>query len=247
VEDPRTAYQMVSLLQGVVQRGTGHALKELGIPLAGKTGTTSESKDAWFMGFTPDLVAGVYIGFDDPQPLGTHETGATVAVPVFKRFMAEATKDKPAIPFRVPPGLRMVRISASTGALASIGDKDAIWEAYIPGTEPQEGDVRPILDGSVTGAASEGAAGAITPATSTGETEQPITIGGAPGPSAKSLEQENVRVLEGSRAPMVISAPPSAVSPEQPQPSQPPPAFKVDHPAANSNSSPSTMGTGGLY
>jgi penicillin-binding protein 1A len=81
-----------------------------------------------------------------------------VAVPIFRAFITEAIKDKPAVPFRVPPGLRMVRVNPETGALAEAGDKIDIWESYIPGTEPQEGQIRPILDGSVTGAAAEGAA-----------------------------------------------------------------------------------------
>lgn len=162
IEDPRTAYQMVSIMQGVVQRGTAAHLRDLGFPLAGKTGTTNDAKDAWFIGFTPDLVAAVYVGFDDPKPLGSHETGASVAVPIFKEFMGEAMKGKPAVPFRQPPGLRMVRINPATGALSAMGDKDSIWEAYIPDTEPQEGQIRPILDGSVTGAASQGASGALS-------------------------------------------------------------------------------------
>ena len=157
IEDPRTTYQMVSIMTGVVQRGTAKAMKDIGFPLAGKTGTTNDSKDAWFIGFTPDLVAAVYVGFDDPKPLGSHETGASVAVPIFRQFMTAAMKDKPATPFRVPPGLRMVRIDAETGALAEMGDKNAIWEAYIPGTEPQDGQTRPVLDGSVTGSAANGA------------------------------------------------------------------------------------------
>ena len=167
IEDPRTSYQMVSIMEGVVQRGTAAKLRDLNIPLAGKTGTTNDSKDAWFIGFTPDLVCAVYAGFDDPKPLGSHETGASVAVPIIKEFIAQALKDKPAVPFRVPPGLRMVRINAETGALATIGVKDAIWEAFIPGTEPQEGQSRAILDGTVTGAAADGAAAAMTPASVT--------------------------------------------------------------------------------
>ncbi len=166
IEDPRTAYQMVSIMQGVVQRGTAARMHDIGFPLAGKTGTTNDSKDAWFIGFTPDLVAAVYVGFDDPKPLGSHETGASVAVPIFKNFMSEAMKGKPAVPFRVPPGLRMVRINPATGALASMGDKESIWEAYIPDTEPQDGQARPVLDGSVTGAASESAAAAMSVSTS---------------------------------------------------------------------------------
>lgn len=156
VQDPRTAYQMVSMLEGVVERGTGVRMKNVGFPLAGKTGTTNESRDAWFVGFTPDLVAAVYVGYDDPRPLGSHETGASVAIPIFQAFMTETMKDKPAIPFRVPPGLRMVRADANTGALALPSDKNAIWESFIPGTEPQEGAPRPVLDGSEPGAYANG-------------------------------------------------------------------------------------------
>jgi len=192
VEDPRTTYQMVSILEGVVQRGTAVKLKDVGVPLAGKTGTTNESKDAWFVGFTPDLVCGVFAGFDDPKPLGSHETGASVAVPIFKEFITQAIKGKPATPFRVPPGLREVRINVATGALAQPGDKDAIWESFIPGTEPQEGQPRTILDGSVTGAASDGAAGAMTTtpaatsATMSDDGTNPVIIGAPPvgGPPA---------------------------------------------------------------
>ena len=173
VEDPRTAYQMVSILTGGDAARHCGAFGHIGFPIAGKTGTTNDAKDAWFIGFTPDLVAAVYVGFDDPKPLGSHETGASVAVPIFKQFMKEAMKDKPAIPFRQPPGLRMVRINPATGSLASMGDKEAIWEAYIPDTEPQEGQTRPVLDGSVTGSASEGVAGAMsTPVSSSGPNER---------------------------------------------------------------------------
>ena len=158
VEDPRTTYQMVNILQGVVQRGTAARLHDIDFPLAGKTGTTNDSKDAWFVGFTPDLVCGVYVGFDNPVPLGSRETGASVAVPIFRSFITQAIKDKPPVPFRVPPGLRMVRVNPNTETLAPPSDKNAIWESFIPGTEPQEGQARPILDGSVTGSASTGAA-----------------------------------------------------------------------------------------
>jgi len=158
VEDPRTTYQMVHILEGVVQRGTAAALRNIDFPLAGKTGTTNDSKDAWFIGFTPDLVCGVYVGFDNPVPLGSRETGASVAVPIFRSFITEAIKGKSPVPFRVPPGLRMVRVNPATETLAPPSDKNAIWEAFIPGTEPQEGGARPVLDGSVTGSASNGAA-----------------------------------------------------------------------------------------
>ena len=188
IEDPRTAYQMVSIMQGVVQRGTAARLRDVGFPLAGKTGTTNEAKDAWFTGVTPNLVATVYVGFDDPEPLGSHETGASVAVPIFKEFITEAMKGQPALPFRQPPGLRMVRINPETGDLASMGDKEAIWEAYIPGTEPQEGVPRPVLDNGPAGAAANGADGAMSTSTPAGSTPPDASLSEqAPGAGAHDL------------------------------------------------------------
>ncbi|MDD3029144.1 MAG: penicillin-binding protein 1A [Alphaproteobacteria bacterium] len=149
VEDPRTAYQMVSMLQGVIQRGTGRRLKDIDFPLAGKTGTTNDSRDAWFIGFTPDLVCGVFVGYDNPIPLGSHETGASAALPIFGAFIKEAIKDKPPIPFRRPAGLRMVRVNPLTETLAQPADKDVIWEAFLPGTEPKDDRLPLVLDGSV--------------------------------------------------------------------------------------------------
>ena len=131
-----TAFQMVWIMRGVVERGTGRRIRELGKPLAGKTGTTNDNKDTWFIGFSPDLVAGVFIGFDRPRPLGYKETGSRVAVPAFKRFMAEALADSPAIPFRIPPGVRLVRIDADTGLLPGATTERVILEAFKPGTEP---------------------------------------------------------------------------------------------------------------
>ncbi len=136
IQDPRTAYQMVEMMEGVVQRGTARSLASLGYPLAGKTGTTNEAKDTWFIGFTPDLVVGTYVGYDEPKSLGRREQGATVAVPIVKEFLGSALEGQPPIPFRVPPGLRMVRVSALTAEPASPGDPAAIWQAYLPGTEP---------------------------------------------------------------------------------------------------------------
>ncbi|MFA5041542.1 MAG: penicillin-binding protein 1A, partial [Bdellovibrionales bacterium] len=145
IQDARTAYQMVNILQGVVQRGTAARLADIDFPLAGKTGTTNDNKDAWFIGFTPDLICGVYVGFDNPVQLGSRETGASVAVPIFRSFITEAIKDLAPIPFRMPPGLRMVRVDPLTEQLAPPSDKKAIWESFIPGTEPQEGEYRPVL------------------------------------------------------------------------------------------------------
>jgi penicillin-binding protein 1A len=145
VVDAATAYQMVSILQGVVDRGTGRRIKDLNRPLAGKTGTTNSSFDTWFVGFSPDLAVGVYVGFDTPRTLGQNETGASVAVPVFREFMADALRSKPAIPFRQPPGVRLVRVNAQTGLPALAGERDSIWEAFKPGTENLVAG--PVLDG----------------------------------------------------------------------------------------------------
>ncbi len=134
--DPRTAYQIVSLLEGVVQRGTGVAVKAVGKPLAGKTGTTNDSKDTWFIGFSPDLVCGVFVGFDNPRTLGKREQGATVAAPIFRDFMMGALADQPPTPFRVPPGIDLVPIDPHSGALVSANDPHAILEAFKSGTEP---------------------------------------------------------------------------------------------------------------
>jgi len=120
----------------VIERGTGRRIRSLGKPLAGKTGTTNQNKDAWFIGFSPDLVAGVFIGFDRPTPLGYKETGSRVAVPAFKRFMAAALADKPATPFRIPRGVRLVRIDGDTGLLPRATSERVILEAFKPGTEP---------------------------------------------------------------------------------------------------------------
>ncbi|MFQ5763964.1 MAG: penicillin-binding protein 1A [Rhodospirillales bacterium] len=136
VTAPASAYQVVTLLRGVVERGTGKRVRAVGKPLAGKTGTTNGEKDTWFIGFSPDLAVGVFVGFDDPKPLGRHETGSSVAAPIFRDFMEAALKDKLAIPFRIPPGIRLVRVNVTTGQLAQPGDKNVIFEAFKPGTVP---------------------------------------------------------------------------------------------------------------
>ena len=128
--DPAAAYQMVHILEGVVERGTGRAVAAVGKPLAGKTGTSNDSFDTWFVGFSPDLVAGVFVGFDEPQTLGERETGGVVAAPIFRDFMAGALRDKPPTPFRVPPGVRMMRVDLASGKPAGPGDQKVIWEAF---------------------------------------------------------------------------------------------------------------------
>ena len=136
--DEARAYQMVNILEGVVERGTGRRAQVIGKPVAGKTGTSNESRDAWFLGFTPDFAVGVYVGFDAPRPLGKKETGSSAALPIFVEFMQEALADKPPTPFRVPPGIRLVRVDADSGLLPGRRTEKVILEAFIPGTEPKE-------------------------------------------------------------------------------------------------------------
>jgi penicillin-binding protein 1A len=145
VLDSASAYQMVSMLEGVVQRGTGVTIRQVGKPLAGKTGTTDDERDTWFIGFAPDLAVGVFIGFDQPKSLGDQEQGATVAAPVFREFMRAALKDKPAAPFRVPSDIRLVRVNAENGLPARQGERGVILEAFKPGSIPTERMV--VLEG----------------------------------------------------------------------------------------------------
>src|SRR5690606_2431669 len=146
VISPQTAYQIVSMLEGAVQRGTGRTVSQVGKPLAGKTGTTNDSNDTWFVGFSPNLAVGVFVGFDNPRSLGKRETGSSTAAPIFRDFMMAALKGEAAVPFRIPPGIRLVRVNATTGLPTGPGDSAAILEAFIPGTEPDSN--RTVLDGS---------------------------------------------------------------------------------------------------
>ena len=145
VLDPVTAYQLVSMMEGVVQRGTGIRINALRRPLAGKTGTTDESFDTWFVGFSPDLVVGIFVGFDAPSSLGRGEEGSSVAVPIFRDFMAKALRDDSPTPFRIPEGVRLVRVDPVTGLLATAGAKNTILEAFRQGSFPNEN--QQVLDG----------------------------------------------------------------------------------------------------
>jgi penicillin-binding protein 1A len=142
--DPRTAYQIVSLLEGVVQRGTGVAVRAVGKPLAGKTGTSNDAKDVWFIGFSPDLTCGVFVGFDNPRTLGHREQGATVAAPIFRDFMKGALSDQPPTPFRMPPGIDLVSVDMNSGSLATPTDAHAILEAFKAGSEPGVATTAPL-------------------------------------------------------------------------------------------------------
>jgi penicillin-binding protein 1A len=151
--DPHTAYQMTSILEGVIQRGTATVLKSVGRPLAGKTGTTNEEKDAWFIGYSPDLVVGVFVGYDTPTPMGKFQTGGKVAAPIFGAFMQQALADTPPTPFRVPPGIKLVRVNLRTGLRSAADDPTSIMEAFKPGEEPD--DAYSVI--GFTGSAAEGA------------------------------------------------------------------------------------------
>ena len=126
----QTAYQITSILEGVIKRGTGKKLKKLNLNLAGKTGTTNENTDAWFVGFTSNLVIGVYVGMDSPNPLGKYETGSKAALPIFKDFVKKAIKKSEARPFKVPDNMTMMVVDPSTGEKAKFSSKNMIMEAY---------------------------------------------------------------------------------------------------------------------
>ena len=138
--DPHSAYQMTSMMEGVVQRGTATIINKMlpNVPIAGKTGTTNDEKDAWFIGYTPDLVVGVFIGYDSPRHLGKGMTGGHVAAPVFGNFLKMALADKRAVPFRIPPGIKLVRVSLRTGLRAQGGEPDTVQEAFKPYEDPDD-------------------------------------------------------------------------------------------------------------
>ncbi|MDN2568515.1 penicillin-binding protein 1A [Aquibium sp. A9E412] len=138
VLDPMTAYQITSMMEGVVTRGTATTVAELERPIAGKTGTTNEEKDAWFVGYTPDLVVGVFMGFDQPRPMGRGSTGGGLAAPIFKEFMGAALKDTRPVDFRVPEGMKLIPIDRKTGMRAEAGQPGVIMEAFKPGTGPSD-------------------------------------------------------------------------------------------------------------
>jgi penicillin-binding protein 1A len=142
--EPQAAYQMVHILEGVVERGTATTLRDLNRPLFGKTGTTTGPTNVWFVGGTPDVVSGIYLGYDRPRPMGGYAQGGRVAAPVYKQFAQIALKDAPKTPFVAPPGIRMVRIDRVSGrrvfgSFPTTEDpkSSVIWEAFQPETEPR--------------------------------------------------------------------------------------------------------------
>jgi penicillin-binding protein 1A len=127
---PETAYQITSMMEGVIKRGTGRRLRNLNLILAGKTGTTNKNMDAWFLGFTSKLVIGVYVGFDEPKSLGRYETGAKAALPIFKKFVHKVIKKKEALPFKIPKKINLVMVDVETGLLPNDNTKKIIYESF---------------------------------------------------------------------------------------------------------------------
>ena len=127
---PETAYQIISMMEGVIKRGTGRKLRSLNLNLAGKTGTTNKNMDAWFFGFTSKLVIGVYVGFDEPKSLGKYETGAKAALPIFKNFVEKVVKKNDALPFRIPKNINFVLVDVETGQQPNNNTKKVIYESF---------------------------------------------------------------------------------------------------------------------
>lgn len=147
IADPRSAYQIINILTGVLAPGgSASHLRSLGKTFAGKSGTSNDSFDNWFVGVTPDLVVAVFLGFDDPRTLGAHDTGGGTAAPIFKSFVQKALKGQHPVPFRIPPGIRLVRVNHRTGLPAKRNDKDVILEAFKVGDNINAN--REVIDGS---------------------------------------------------------------------------------------------------
>jgi penicillin-binding protein 1A len=172
VMSPYTAYQITSMMEGVVERGTGKKMKIVGKPIAGKTGTSNDERDAWFIGYTPDLVVGVYIGYDNPKPMGRGRTGGELAAPIVADFMRLALRDKPATPFRVPRAIELMPIDAKSGKRGIYGKDGVILEAFKPGDEPPDA-TKIIGEDTVTAAASSQGEGVVLVPQQGGEQPQP--------------------------------------------------------------------------
>src|SRR5215467_4344680 len=210
--DPMTSYQMVHIMEGVIERGTAQKLKVLQRPIAGKTGTTNTEKDAGFIAFTPDLVVGVYMGLDDPAPLGHGETGGNVSAPVVRDFFKLALGDQPAVQFRVPPSIKLVRVNLKTGLPAGPNDSTAIMEAFKPNEGPlaetSRGDQEPVAVGNDSQSSGDA-------------TQSPANAAMNPAPqsaTASSLTSTSASPAENSSA--EVAAKP-ALKPK-PKPAQPP-------------------------
>ena len=138
VTSPETAYLVTNLLKGVIAQGTGWKARELGRPAAGKTGTTNDYRDAWFIGYTPSLVAGVWVGYDNHSGIGPKETGARAALPLWLEFMKKAHAGREPEDFSVPEGIIFKQVEPKSGLLCADNCRSSIREAYLPGTEPRK-------------------------------------------------------------------------------------------------------------
>ncbi len=176
VMSPYTAYQITSMMEGVVQRGTGKKLQIVGKPVAGKTGTSNDEKDAWFIGYTPDLAVGVYVGYDSPKPMGKGRTGGELAAPIVADFMRLALREQPATPFRVPRAIELIPIDANTGKRAVFGDEGVILEAFKPGEEPA--DSTKIIGEDLAAVSSESIYGAGQQLVPPADSEHSVEEGG---------------------------------------------------------------------
>lgn len=256
VIDPRVAYQLEHIMEGVVQRGTATAALAVGKPLAGKTGTTNDSRDAWFIGYSPDLVAGVYVGFDTPQSLGGKETGGRVALPGFVEFMKTALADKPATAFRVPQGVMMVQVDHNNGMPPYPGMPNSgkmITEAFLVGGNiykpplPEDAEDEGIRQGEANsfGEVDEG----FDPYAGWEDTDHYMSPQKAQMQDYQ-YQQEHGGAPEGLY-PFGGPTPPPAGSPSPYQPAPEPPAegYPVDNGSGQQEESPSGVirGTGGLY
>ncbi len=188
--DAQAAYQMIHILEGVVERGTATVLRDLDRPLFGKTGTTSGPTNVWFIGGTPEVVAGVYIGYDQPRPMGHGAQGGRIAAPIFKQFAQSAFRDMPKIPFVAPPGIRLVRVDRATGKRVfgtfptTVDPKSSIiWEAFQPETEPRRSFRRSL---ELAKAQEEDGAKVVRPATARRGPAKPRS----PADSAEFLQRQ---------------------------------------------------------
>lgn len=204
VIDSATAYQMISILQGTVERGTAIKAKTLGLPVGGKTGTTNDSRDTWFVGFSPDLVVGLYVGYDQPKSLGEKETGSSVALPGFIKFMELAAKGKPSRDFTIPPTVQLVKVDRWSGRPTFGSGPNVILEAFrvnqksYSAVPPAEGAAVTQAVGQPVNAAEETQSPDGTVTTEPVEKPKPVIIFGEDENNAESEYEENKTVIPQS-------------------------------------------------
>ena len=247
VVDPATDFQINFILQGVVQRGTAISARSLNMPLGGKTGTTNDSRDTWFVGFSPDLVVGLYVGFDQPRSLGKKETGSSVALPGFIDFMKHAMEGKPSRPFPMPAGIKLAKVDGLTGQPAYGDGPGVIYEAFKTDQDPTQQIMQSDNEAAEALPWQQGGA----PDYST-RAPAPQPYGDAYSPS-RDAHKYNNPVPEA--APPSTTTPPIYHAPEQPDySSRPAPTNSQDSasPAERRQPrmqwrNPGSAGTGGLY